>query len=274
MRFPLVATCALCVALTAPLKAGILSTLHLEPKTVAVFDRYVAQFEANVKTAFEQSGRMWIDGGGSCCMRGGTFGSGKPVVEARENTEIQGGSIHHFSGTIHVDGASIADVRRIMQDYANYPRYFKPDIAKGSGTLEAGSTPADEHFLSKLMIVESTLWMGVAYDSTYDTHYRQLDPHRWESISTAESIKEFRDPKDPGKGYFPEGDDHGFLWRTNTYWFVREVNGGIDLELDSMTLSRPVPAGFGWWGTKRTHDAVEKMVHDMKVAVDALHARY
>jgi len=273
MRFPRIASCLVCVAFAAPLFAGILSTLHLEAKTVQVFDNYVSQFDKNVRTAFEQNGRMWIDGGGSCCMRGGAFGSGKPVVEARENTEVQGGSIHHFSGAIHVHGGSIADVRQIMQDYPNYPRYFKPDIAKGAGSLNPDSTPADEHYAVQLNIVEATLWMSVAYDSAYDTHYRQLDPGRWESVSVSKSIKEWRDPKDVSKGYYPEGEDHGFLWRTNTYWFVRENNGGVDLELDSMTLSRPVPTGFGWWGTKRTHDAVDNMLRDMKIAIDALHAK-
>ena len=39
----------------------------------------------------------------------------------------------------------------------------------------------------------------------------------------------------------------------------------------SMTLSRPIPAGFGWWGAKRTREAVEKMLRDMKAAVEALH---
>ena len=267
------AACLVCVALSAPLQAGILPLVHLENHTIEIFDKYVAQFESNVKAAYEQSGRLWIDGGGSCCTHNGPLGSGKPVVEARENRDIDGGSIHHFSGIIHVDGGTIADVRHIMEDYPNYPRYFKPDVAKGSGTLEADSTPADEHFKSKLTFVESTIWLAVSYDTLYDTHYKMLEPHRWESKSVSQSIREYRDPKDASKGYYPEGDDHGLLWRTNTYWFVREVNGGVDLELDSMTLSRTVPTGFGWWGSKRTHEAVDNMLRQMKVAIDALHSK-
>src|ERR1019366_1948242 len=273
MRLFLSATCLVCVALCAPLHASILSVLHLEPRTVQVFDTYVAQFQKNVAASFEQSGRMWIDGGGACCKANGPFGAGKPVVEARENTDIDGGSIHHFSGIIHIQGGAIADVRRIMEDYPNYPKYFKPDVAKGSATLNPDTTPADEHFTSHITIGESTLWMGVAYDCIYDTHYRMLDPHRWESVSHASSIKEWRDPKDSRQGYLPEGDDHGFLWRTHTFWFVREVNGGVDVELDSMTLSRPIPTGFAWWGSKRTHDAVDKMLRDMKTAVESLHVK-
>jgi len=268
MRLSLSAACLVCAATCAPLHASILSILHLEPKTVQVFDTYVGQFEKNVASAFEQNGKLWIDS-----ERNGSFGSGKPVVEPRENTDITGGSIHHFSGTIHIHDGAIADVRRIMEDYPNYPKYFKPDVGTGKGTLDPDSTPADEHYTANISLIQQTLWVAVSYDCTYDTHYRTLAPGRWESKSVAASIKEWRDPKDVRQGYYPEGDDHGFLWRTHTYWFVRENNGGIDVELDSMTLSRPIPTGFAWWGSKRTHDAVDKMLRDMKAAVESLHSK-
>jgi hypothetical protein len=270
MRLSLSATCLVCVAFCATLHASILPILHLEPKTLQAFEDYVAQFDRNVAAPYEQSGTMWIDTD-SCCIRNGALSNGKPVVEPRENTDIAGGSIHHFSGVIHIPGGTIADVRHIMQDYPNYPKYFKPDVGKGSGSLNPDSTPADEHYTSHISLIQTTLWISVSYDCVYDTHYRLLDPHRWESKSAAASIREWRDPKDVSRGYFPEGDDHGFLWRTSTFWFVREGKGGVDVELDSMTLSRPIPAGAGWWGSKRTRDAVDKMLRDMKAAVEALH---
>jgi hypothetical protein len=77
--------------------------------------------------------------------------------------------------------------------------------------------------------------------------------------------------KDVSKGYFPEGDDHGFLWRTNTYWFARQSGNGLDLEADSITLSRTNVPGFAWFGSKRSHDAVEKMLHDVRIALAGLH---
>jgi hypothetical protein len=172
---------------------------------------------------------------------------------------------------VHIAGATIADVRHVMQDYPNYSKYFKPDVGKGSGVKNPDSTAADEHYTSQLSLIQTTLWMSVSYDCVYETHYRLLDPHHWESISNAASIREWQNPKDVSQGYLSEGEDHGFLWRTNTFWFVRENNDGVDVELDSMTLSRPVPTGFGWWGTKRTRDAVEKMIKDLKVAVDSSH---
>ena len=240
--------------------------MHLDPATLQIFQAYVAQFERNVATSYIQSGKMWIDGD----SHNRAFAAGKPVVEPRENTDIAGGSIHHFSGAIHVTGGTIADVRHIMQDYTNYPKYFKGDVARGTGTVEPDTTPADEHYTSHITLTQSTLAVTVTYDCVYDTHYRLLDPHHWTSQSASTSIREWQNPKDLSRGYYPEGDDHGFLWRTNTFWFIRENNGGIDVQLDSMSLSRPIPTGFAWFGSRRTRDAVDKMLRDMKAAVEAL----
>jgi hypothetical protein len=270
MRFSLVAACLWSAAFCAALHASILPTFHLDNQALQSFEAYVAQFERNVAAPYAQSGAMWIDGT-SCCLRNSAFLAGKPIVEPRENTDIAGGSIHHFSGAIHLAGGTIEQVRRIMHDYPNYPSYFKPDVGKAAAVREADSTPNDEHLTAHISLIQTTLWIAVSYDCVYDTHYRLFAPQRWESASSTTSIKEWRDPKDVSQGFYPEGDDHGFLWRTNTYWFVRESNGGVDLELDSMSLSRPAPTGFGWWGNKRTRDAVDKMLKDMKTAVDSLH---
>jgi hypothetical protein len=270
MRVSLLAGCLGVTVFAVALEASIIPMFHLDALALQAFEKYVAQFERNVEEPYVQSGKMWIDDTSSCCARKGALADGKPVLEPRENTDIAGGSIHHYSGVMHIAGGSIANVREIMQDYPNYPKYFKPDVGKGSGAKEPDSTPNDEHFVSHLSLIQSTLWIAVSYDCAYDTHYRMVDPHHWMSVSTTSSIREWRDPKDPSKGYYPEGDDHGFLWRTNTYWFVRENNDGIDLELDSLSLSRPAPTGFGWWGAKRTHDAVEKMLKDMRAAVETL----
>jgi len=248
--------------------ASIIPVQHLEPATIALFQDYTAKFEQRVSAPFTASGKLFIDDDNSSKHR--DYDAGKPVVEARENSDIHDGSIHHYSGTIRVPGAKIDQVRRVMQDYSNYPNYFKPDVARGSGMVQADSTPEDEHFKSRLFLTESTVWLDVAYDAQYDTHYRRIDANRWISHSTTISISELLDAKKLDGGSFPVGDDHGFLWRTNNYWFARERDGGLDLQLDSMTLSRTTPLGFGWWGNKRTHDAVDKMLRDTRSAIQSM----
>src|SRR5262245_52915209 len=38
------------------------------------------------------------------------------------------------------------------------------------------------------------------------------------------------------------GGDRGFLWRLNSYWRYEQTSGGVRVELESITLSREVPA--------------------------------
>jgi hypothetical protein len=270
MKLNLVAACLGSAVCCATLHASIMPVVHIDAAALEVFTTYVAQFERNVMAPWAQSGQMWMDSS-SCCGANSSFAAGKPVVEPRESKEIAGGSMHHYSGVIRIQGGTIENVRKIMRDYPNYPTYFKPDIAKGSGIRDPDSTATDEHYTSQLSLVQSTVWMSISYDCTYDTHYRLTSPHHWESVSNATSIREWRDPKDVSQGYYPEGEDHGFLWGAHTYWLVRERDGGIDVEADSITVSRSIPTGFGWWGSKRTRDAIDKMLRNMKTAVDALH---
>jgi hypothetical protein len=39
-----------------------------------------------------------------------------------------------------------------------------------------------------------------------------------------------------------DGGDHGFLWRLHSYWRYEEKPNGVLVELESLTLSRDVPA--------------------------------
>ena len=53
----------------------------------------------------------------------------------------------------------------------------------------------------------------------------------------------------------PPGQDHGFLWRLQTYWTLEETPRGLWMEVRSVSLTRDVPAGLGW--------VVKPLVRDM-----------
>jgi hypothetical protein len=267
MRNSAVILCSGLLLAGAAAQAGVIPISHLDAASLALFKNYAAKFEQQVSAPFEATGKIWIDDDYSARRR--DFDAGKPVVALRENRDRQNASIHHYSGVLRVPSATIDQLRRVMKDFDNYPKYFKPEIARGSGVVQPDSTPEDEHYLARLFLTESTMGIDLAYDATYDCHYRRLARDRWTSHSTTTTIREMRDPKNLDGALYPEGDDHGFLWRTNTYWFVRERDGGLDMELDSVSLSRNSPLGLGWVGNRRAHDAVEKMMLDVKTAIQA-----
>ncbi len=269
MRFSRAKVGLLTLSSAGLLMASVLPIVHLDQKTLDTYNEYVEKFDKEVANPYYDTGRMWMDSR-SCCTKS-TASLTTPMVEARMNGEIAGGSIHHFSGAMHIPGGTIEDVRHVMEDYANYAKIYKGDLSRAKGTLQPDSTPTDEHYQAEITITQNTIWMSVAYNSVYDTHYIRFSPDRWASTSYTISSREWHDPKNESAGLYPDRDDHGLLWRANTYWLVRKNGDGIDIQADSISLSRPIPTGFGWWGTKRSKDAVSKMLLDMKAAVDAIH---
>jgi len=41
-------------------------------------------------------------------------------------------------------------------------------------------------------------------------------------------------------------EEHGFLWRLNTYWSYEERDGGLYMQIESVSLTRSIPTGLGW----------------------------
>jgi hypothetical protein len=243
--------------------ASILPILRLEPQTLESYDAYVANYEKG--SDFAASGRFWIDGEGA--SRRTAFDQGRIIVQIRKSENIPGGHIHHLFGTMHVPNVTVDMVRHRMENYADYTTIYKPDVEFASGEPVADTTPDDLHFKVTLKLAQSTLWFDVAFDTVYDTHYMRFGPARFESRSRSMSIREWRAPRDPSLGTFPEGQDHGFLWRVYTWWHVRERNGGAELEVNNITLTRAVPTGFGWWASRKARQSIENLLSRTRIAM-------
>jgi hypothetical protein len=41
-------------------------------------------------------------------------------------------------------------------------------------------------------------------------------------------------------------DVTGFLWRLNTYWSYQQRDGGLYMQIESVSLTRSIPTGLGW----------------------------
>jgi hypothetical protein len=59
-------------------------------------------------------------------------------------------------------------------------------------------------------------------------------------------IAEVENPDKPDERELPVGNDHGYLWRLDNYWRVEEKDGGTYLQVESVGLTRTVPAILAW----------------------------
>jgi hypothetical protein len=153
---------------------------------------------------------------------------------------LSGALLHHWRATAFVPGATAAGFFHIMQDFRAYPRAFVPQVLHANVL-----THHDNHFMVCMRVRQHHI-ITVVLDTTYDVSFGQLDPlHRY-SISRSTQITEVDTSSAAREHAFRPGEDHGFLWRQNTYWTCEQRDGGLYIQVESISLTRSIPWGMGW----------------------------
>jgi hypothetical protein len=229
-----------------PVPAG---AADLAPKTNQAYDHYIQVTQAQISRELSQlNSYLWIDqlpptqkqsdlealhGGGLVIQK----------IETTENGEAltaPDGLIHHWVGTIFIPGATLDKTLAFMQDYDHKVDYFKPDILI-SKTLShsGGDYTVHLRFYTKKVIT-------TVVDTDQEIHYQRVDAtHAW-SRSRTTRVQEVSSPGEKDERLEPEGHDHGFVWRMNTFWRFEQKDGGTYVECQAISLSRDIPTGVGW----------------------------
>jgi hypothetical protein len=81
----------------------------------------------------------------------------------------------------------------------------------------------------------------VTYNTEHVVDYARVSSTRAVVRSVATRIVELAGAGGPEEHEKPSSQDNGFLWRLNAYWRYEAVPGGVIVECESVSLSRPVP---------------------------------
>jgi hypothetical protein len=204
----------------------------LRPETVAAFDRYVRLTEQ----------RMRRDTYDTVATRGRGDLFIEPVVTRDQGKEIDvpGGLIHHWIGGVFIPGATVDQAVALLQDYDRHARVYHPTVERSKVLARDGDTfKVYLRFMMKKVIT-------VVVNSEHEARFTREGPDRARSRIVSSRIAEVADPGTPSEREQPVGRDGGYLWRLNTYWRFLERDNGVYVECESITLTRGIPAGFGW----------------------------
>jgi putative flippase GtrA len=199
------------------------------PETVAAWNRYVANAESRMARE-TLSMPLSTDRARPDDQRGAPGSRGEPTL-ARcssligcegENISVPSGTINRWRGSVFVPGISLDQLLHRLQ----YP-----------GTPPPQDDVAESRVLARrpdglrvyIRLVRSAI-VTVTYDTEHEMRFHRLGPALATARSEAARIEEVG------------GDDHGFLWRLNSYWRYRQTRDGVEVDLESLTLSRHVPA--------------------------------
>lgn len=167
---------------------------------------------------------------------------GELIVEnlTPAGTDLSGAMLHHWRGTAFVHGATAADFERLMKNFSGYPQYYAPQVLTAKVLARQG-----DH-VQAVMRVRQQHILTVVMDTSYDVTFARLDARHGSSISRSTRIAEIDAPGTPKERALSASEEHGFLWRLNTYWSYEERDGGVYMQIESVTLTRGIPRGLGW----------------------------
>ncbi len=212
--------------------------LMAEPTGSAVdtFNRYCRTVEVRLAEQHRSGdGFIVFAGGDKQRLRGGEV-----VIEKLPGTEVSGAMLHDWRGSAYAPGATAADFERLMQDFEAYPQHFSPQV------LEAKTVAREGDHLQAWMRVRQRHVITVVMDSRYDITYGHTDARHGYSISRSTEMDEIANAGTAEERRLSGGEEHGFLWRLNTYWSYEERDGGLYLQVEAVSLTRAMPRGLGW----------------------------
>jgi hypothetical protein len=213
--------------------------LMAEPSRAAIgaFEAYCRRVEGGLVDQHRSAEGFVVLGAGEAVrVRGGEV-----AVERLTGVEnLDGAMVHDWRGTAFAPGATAGDFERLMRDFEAYPKNFAPEV------LEAKTVSRDGDRLQAWMRVRQRHVITVVMDSRYDIAYGRLDARHGYSVSRSTEMEEIAGAGTGSERRLGADEEHGFLWRLNTYWSYEERDGGLYLQVEAVSLARAVPRGLGW----------------------------
>jgi putative flippase GtrA len=160
-----------------------------------------------------------------------------PVVgdDSARTAKVPNGMIHHWRGSIFIPGVTLDTV---------FSRVVNPRLEDTRQEDVLDSMVLEHHpgQLKLYLKLQRSKIVTVVYNTEHLIEYHRYGKARASSSSVATKIAEIEKTSDGREQEKPEGHDHGFLWRMNSYWRYEEIKGGVIVECESLTLSRSIPA--------------------------------
>jgi len=210
------------------------------PSAVASFDSYIQALEKRLDRQHHSSDGIAAVDEADARRR---LRRGESIIEQLtpdSGEELSRALLHHWRGTAFVAGAKASDVERLLRDFESYPHHYRPEVLRGKVLSGQGDN------LVGLMRVRQHHVLTVVMDTTYDVSFGRLDAHHGFSASRSTQIHEIESPGSGSERAQSAKEEHGFLWRLNNYWSYAEADGGLYLQIESVSLTRDIPHGLGW----------------------------
>ena len=220
----------------------------LKPATIRAFESYVSATETRLGKSLEQAEFFWIDelpaekrAEAYERLKSGQVEMRRVSGEQGAGTDaIPGGLIHDWQGMVFIPGAKLDEVLDFLKDYDSRATDYAPDVERSKIEEHDG-----DHFRVFMRFRRKKI-ITVVLNTEQEIWYYRDSPTRAHSRSTATRIAEVENAGTAQEKEKPPGEDSGFMWRLETWWRMEELDGGVYVENEVVSLTRDIPTGLGW----------------------------
>jgi hypothetical protein len=230
--------CGIMLLIAAPVSLAAEPT----PAALSAFDSYISTVESRLAQQ-HRSLNGFIAPLSPAAQSEARLRQGELIVEQLTPStpvDLPGAMLYHWRGTAFAPGSKAADFERLMKNFEAYPQYFSPQVLQSKILSQQGDR------FQVLMRVRQKHVITVVMDTTYDVTFARLDSLRGFSLSRSTQISEIESPGSNHERALSSTEEHGFLWRLYTYWTYEERDGGLYMQIESVSLTRSIPTGLGW----------------------------
>jgi hypothetical protein len=218
----------------------------LTPQVTSAFDQYISTVEARDSQPLPNNKNFLLIDTQPDRQRTKSYSelkSGKVLIErthSATNPAASGSLIHDWTATIFIHGVTLDQTLAALKDYDRDSDYYAPQVIQSKLLSKSG-----DRFHIALRLKQEYVFTAVL-DTEYDILYTHLDAAHAASQSRSSRIAEIENAATSHEQIHTPGDDHGFLWRLNSYWHFVGADGGVYLQCNAISLTRDVPTGLNW----------------------------
>ncbi len=243
----------LSAALFFLLSVTLLEGAELKQNTVQAWDNYIRGVKAS--EAERNAGSrpfLWVDESPDAERR---VRSGELVITDLDPRKVPQGMIHHWVGDMFVPNVSLDQVMRVLNSYQLYSEMYQPLIRKASVVERDGDAVELD-----VLAVQKAFSVTAAVET--DEEIQTARPSSNRVCITADSVRinEIADYGEPSEHVFPEGRRPGYVWRALIVQRLEQRDGGVYVELETISLSRGIPVEVRWLIRPLTNDLPRKMM--------------
>jgi hypothetical protein len=230
------------VSLLLILGPALSRAAELKPETLAAWNRYTEQAKSRMNSRLDAGNHfLWLD---EAPARARRVRNGEIVVapvDGSGRTNVPNGLIHDWIGAAFFPDATIEKVFSTTDKYGCYTDFYAPTVIDSRLLWRDGRESS-----FSMRWLKKTLSVTTVMDGDYKASYvRRNETSRYGFVWSTR-IQEVANYGQPSELKLAPGTGRGFIWRLFSISRFEERDGGVYIELETMALSRGVPACLGW----------------------------